>query len=92
MNQLVGLSASTFEKAVVLDTAWRWVDASEVQVFVPLEFIKRFEDELTVLGADPGEPLEEVLVKVSVSKEPGEVSRVSWSVLRPCLLVSLDHL
>jgi hypothetical protein len=72
VNQLVAGSAAALKEPVVLITSRSWVDASEVHVFVSLHFIEGLEHQLTVLGTDSRQSLEEILVDISLSQKTGK--------------------
>lgn len=69
MDQLILLPPTSLEVLVVLVAPSRWINTGVVHVLVPLHFVQGLKHKLTVLGADPGKPVHEVLVNVARLQE-----------------------
>jgi hypothetical protein len=69
VDQLILLPPTSLEVLVVLVAPSRWINTGVVHVLVPLHFVQGLKHKLTVLGADPGKPVHEVLVNVARLQE-----------------------
>jgi len=69
VNQLVGLPPAAFKERVVLRRTCSGVNAGEIEVFVSLELVEGFVDQLPVLGTDARKFLQKERVDVAFGHE-----------------------